>query len=86
MFNDMNYILNNKNVYKKILFCQFGQIYSKEWSVCHKLKFSYCNIFAIQCRRPSIFQTMNVVRSNNISLKYQRFIPSGCRDIGIRKL
>ena len=30
-------------------------------------------------------QTMNSVRSNNLSLKYQRFTPSGCKDIGIIK-
>ena len=29
---------------------------------------------------------MNCVRSNNLSLKYQRFIPSGCKGIGSRKL
>ena len=34
--------------------------------------------------RPFIFQTMNSVRSNCLSLKYQRFVPSGCKDIGIR--
>ena len=28
---------------------------------------------------------MNVVRSNNISLKYERFTSSVCKDIGIRK-
>ena len=28
---------------------------------------------------------MNYVRSNNLSLKYQRCWPSGCKDIGIRK-
>ena len=28
---------------------------------------------------------MNSVRSNNLSLKYQRVTPSGCKDIGIRK-
>ena len=28
---------------------------------------------------------MNAVRSNNVSLKYQRPTPSGCKDIGIRK-
>ena len=31
-----------------------------------------------------MFQTMNSVRSDNIDLKYQRFTPSGCKDI--RKL
>ena len=28
---------------------------------------------------------MNSVRSNNLSLKYQSFTPSGCKDIGRRK-
>ena len=42
-------------------------------------------IFSTQSSRPSIFQTMNYVRLNNPSLKYQRFTPSGCRDIGNRK-
>ena len=35
---------------------------------------------------PLIFQTMNSDRLNNQSLKYQRFTPSGFRDIGIGKL
>ena len=30
-------------------------------------------------------KTMNSVRSNHLSLKYQRFTPSGYKDIGIRK-
>ena len=30
-----------------------------------------------------IFQTMNSVRSNNISLKYQRFTTLDSKDIGI---
>ena len=34
----------------------------KELSLCHILKFSNPNIFATQCRRPLIFQTMNSVR------------------------
>jgi len=34
-------------------------------------------IFATQCRRPFIFQTMNSVGPNNLSLKYQSFSPSG---------
>jgi len=38
---------------------------------CHKLKFFNPYIFAIQCCRHLTFQTMNSVRSNNISLKYQ---------------
>ena len=32
-----------------------------------------------------IFQTVNSVRSNNLSLKYQRFKPSDCEHIEIRK-
>ena len=28
---------------------------------------------------------MNYVRLSNASLKYQRFTPSGCRNIGIRQ-
>ena len=34
---------------------------------------------------PLIFQTMNSVRPNNLSLKYQRFSSSDCKDIGIRQ-
>ena len=58
---------------------------AKELSFCHKLKYFYPYILATQCRRPLIFQTINSVRPNNPSLKYQRFIPTGCRDIEIRK-
>ena len=29
---------------------------------------------------------MNSVTPNNLSLKYQKFTPSGCKNIGIRKL
>ena len=35
--------------------------------------------------RPWIFKNINSVRSNNLSFKYQRFIPTSCRDIEIRK-
>ena len=38
----------------------------------------YCRTF--------ISQIMNSVRSDNPSLKYQRFIPSGCNYIGIENL
>ena len=41
---------------------------------------------SIQCRRLQIFQTMNTVRSNNLSLKYQRLTPSGCKNLGILSL
>ena len=36
-------------------------------------------------KQPLIFQTMNYVGSNNLSLKYQRFTTLGVKDIGIRK-
>ena len=58
--------------------------YGKELSFCHNLYFSNLYIFATQCRRPLIFQTMNSVRPNNLSLKQQRFTSSDCEDIGIR--
>ena len=43
-------------------------------------------IFATQCSRPLIFQTINSARAYNLSLKYLRFTPSGSIDIGIGKL
>ena len=42
-------------------------------------------IFTTQCHTPLIFQTMHSVRSNNLSLNNQRFTPSCCKNIGIRK-
>jgi len=42
-------------------------------------------ILGTRCRRSLIFQTMNSVRSNILSLKYHRFTPFSCKDIGIRK-
>ena len=56
---------------------------AKELSLCHKLCFSKPYIFGFQCLRPLKFQTMNSVRSNNVSLKYQRFATLGSKDIGI---
>ena len=32
-----------------------------------------------------IFQSINSVGSNNLSFKYKRFTPLGCKDIDIRK-
>jgi len=61
------------------------KIAGKELSFYGKNRFSDLYIVLTQCRRPSIFQTMYSVISNNLSLKYQRFKPSGCRDIEIRK-
>ena len=57
----------------------------KELSFCHKLWLSNPYIFATRCRRPLIFQTMISVISNCLSLKYQRFTPSGCKEIMFRK-
>ena len=56
---------------------------SKELS--HKLWFSITYIFATQLRRLLILQTVNSIRSNSLSLKYQGFPVSGCQDIRIRK-
>ena len=50
-----------------------------------KFWFLNLSIFLYRCRRPFTFQTMNFVRSNNLSLKYPRDIPSGCTHIGISK-
>ena len=47
--------------------------------------FSNPHIFVTQWHRPKLFQTINTVRSNNISLKYQNRTPSDCKDIGFRK-
>ena len=49
----------------------------------HTLIFNFY-ISTTRCRRHSIFQTMNSVRLNNLSFKYQKFISSGCKDIEIR--
>ena len=71
--------------------CQYGKTNQakiscvKELSLCHKLWFSNPYIFGFQRRKPLKFQTMTFVRSNNISLKYQRFTTLGSKDIGIRK-
>ena len=54
-------------------------------SLYHKLWFSNSYIFAVQCYRHLTFQTMTSVRSNNISLKYQRFTTKGSKDLEIRK-
>ena len=42
-------------------------------------------ICAPRCRRFFIFQTLNHVRPKSLSLKYQRFTPSGLKEIGIRQ-
>ena len=55
----------------------------KGFESSHKLCFSKPYIFEFQWHRPEIFQTMNSVRSNKISLKYQRFTTLGFKDLGI---
>ena len=54
-------------------------------SICNKLWLSNFYKMATHSPRPFIFQTINSVRSNSLSLKYQRFTPSGCEAIGVRK-
>ena len=58
----------------------------KELSLCHKLWFFNPNIFATQSQTQEIFQTMISVRSNSLSLKYQRFTPSGLKDMELEIL
>ena len=58
---------------------------TKELSFCTNSDFRTPISFATLCHRPLIFQTMNYVRSNSQSLKYQRFTPSYYTDRGVRK-
>ena len=51
-----------------------SRFYKKKLSFCHKLYFSNLYIFATRYRRPLIFQTMNSVKSNNLSLKYHQIV------------
>ena len=57
----------------------------KELSFCHKLWFSNSYNLTTRFPRPLIFQTINSVRTNSLSLKYQRFTTVGCLDVGVRK-
>ena len=50
----------------------------------HKLCLANPYIFATRFCRPLVLQTMISVRSHNLSLKYQRFTFSCCKDIGLR--
>ena len=54
-------------------------------SFSHKLPFCNPYIFTTRFRRPKIFQTVKSVRSKSQSIKYQKFTPTGCEDIRIRK-
>ena len=68
-----------------LLLNQNCNIVAKELSHCQKLKFSNHYIFETQCRRPSTFQTLISVTIISLSLKFQKFKPTGCEDKGIKK-
>ena len=55
----------------------------KELSFYHKLWFSNSNNFATRFPKPLILLAFNSVRSKSLSLKYERFTPSGCKGIGL---
>ena len=73
---------------RKLIFkCQENEILHstlKELSLCHKLWFSNPYIYATQCWRPYLFQTMISVISNSLSLNYQGFTQSSCKNNMIR--
>ena len=69
-----------------LLLARFSLLWKSTFcGFCHKLRFYNSYNLATRFSRPLIFQTINSGRSNSLSLKYQRFTPSGCKDIGIRK-
>ena len=71
-----------KNSKKK----KIDYIQLKKLSLCHKILFSNPHyLFNPRSYRLKIFQTINYVKSNILRLKYQKFTPSGCKDIGIIK-
>ena len=73
VFSCEQFVSTNTDLNKIYQHIIFSWIKSKELSLCHKLRFSNTYIFATQFRRPQICQTMNFVRSNSLSLKYQGF-------------
>ena len=58
----------------------------KNLNFCHKLRFLNPYIMANQWRRLKQFQTIKYVCFNNLSLDYQRFTPTGCKDIVVKNL
>ena len=78
-------LINNKDDIKFVTefpcFLEHPVEYKGTESFCHNISNPF--ILASQCRRLYICQTMNSDKSNNISLKYQMFTPSGCKDIVI---
>ena len=63
---------------KLIKICKIKQLCNKIRKIKNGNEFATNSDFLI-------FQTINSVRSNSLSLKYQRFTPSGCKAIGVRK-
>ena len=62
------------------------QYWKRNWIFLKKkLWFSNPYFFAIKCRRPDKFLTMNYTGPINICLKYESCKPSGYKDICIRK-
>ncbi len=70
---------------KCIWFVTTSAIHIKKLSLSHKLWLLNPYTLTTQCRRPQKFQTLYSVRSNNISLKYQRFTHQAAKYIGSRK-
>ena len=74
-------MIRNNHVFEDLRkICEETKMVQRNWVFATESNF---NIIATQCRRPLMFQTMKAVRSNNVSLKYQRFTSSGCKDIRI---
>ena len=81
----MALILLTKSTREKV--AMIVKNYHEQTLNCTRKEPIYFNpfIFATRWRRPLIFQIMNHALINSQSLKYQRFQPSGCKDIGFRK-
>ena len=82
-----NCLWRQKYLWRKETVCEEKKLFVEKRNCVFDKKFWFLNlyIFLYRCRRPFTFQTMNFVRSNNLSLKYPRDIPSGCTHIGISK-
>ena len=64
-------------------FCKFKIIFLSKETILQDVKWNEllsCKLRFSRYCRPYIFQSMISVRSNNLSLKYQRFTPPGCKD------
>ena len=72
--------IKKRKIFAELLFCLCSKKVDKKLilknTIPKGIEFlvtNYDDVFATQCRRPKIFQTMNSVRCKNPSLKYQRF-------------